>query len=825
MLRVLPNPAAPIPRGTPHSGKYIIGVPELKPLLMQMLLLAFLNFFLKNPNLTKKEKMSLEMFIKQARTLLRDKWEFIMRHLNDQVLLDSLHSMVPFPTMFGFDTLESELQKIAEMHYRKMGVPLNSIFECDTIVDAVNHLFVCNEVFMDIFVNHVWVSFRTDLKVANQMARKLENLSNLPPQVVHTYAAIVARTAVTFSEIPSPVAQALVQGSQPSAPHPVSEPVLIVSVLPDPPPRNDATDLILPVVESVLQSCVTNAATLAVESFAAGNRSNVMENTGDELDAQVLATEVTRAANAEALEATAKMFAALKVVGLVTAAAYAGESVQSDDQSSAEFVPGNLEAAELFLKIAGESDHKSHANGAGGPLSVISERTQDGADNSGTPSPLPDGERRAPFTTSDQSPLHGVEDGSSRDHPPFSAADLCRSAAGPKSSLSDLESIPPSGQSVTHQTHKLANLIASQPFLSLSFTPAHPKLIIPSSEGTGIGVSPQAQSSDKSSGNVTYSHPLPNLLASLDPLLPTQSSSSRGHNIGVGGAHSSDIQSNSALFHVDVRGNPHADQLSFLPQGNVEDPPVQVLASSGNPPRNSSRTDHPETPLSFKLGSSCFPDGKTRSSFQRQQAQQSHGLRSNYFRSGKNRVHPSHGDTGNTRPPVAHSSDNSSESAATNPPLSHIVVLPAGRIGIGGSGSSQVRTDPSASPPPPNLFGTNGKPVRPLPPIPVLPSSVGTEIGGIPRAHSPDDPSEIVPPSAPSSSSELGSAAAAALSPQSCPSGHEKGGIERNEEMLDFDDWYPIAHQLKRCGVPNSQVQLFSHLALEFKGTQGIEVA
>jgi hypothetical protein len=109
--------------------------------------------------------------------------------------------------------------------------------------------------------------------------------------------------------------------------------------------------------------------------------------------------------------------------------------------------------------------------------------------------------------------------------------------------------------------------------------------------------------------------------------------------------------------------------------------------------------------------------------------------------------------------------------------------------------------------------------------LPYSISPLGGNIGGNPEAHSPGGSPEFVPSPAPSSSSELGSAAAAALSPQFFPSVHDIGGIERSEEMLDFDDWYSIACQLTRSGVPRSQVPLFKHLALEFKGTQGIVVA
>jgi hypothetical protein len=688
---------------------------------MQMLLLAFLKNFQANPKLTIIEKRSLEMFINQARTLLCDKWKFIIQHLKDQVLLDSLCSMVPFPTMLGFNTLVKALQDIAEKHYRKMGVPLNKILGCDTIVDAVTVDFHNNDVFMDIFVTHVWVFFRTDLKVANQMARMTEKLSSLPAETISSYAAIVARTAVTFSEIPSPVAQALVPDSQPSDPLLVSEPVSIVRVLPDPPPRDDATDLILAGVKSVLDACVTDAVTKAANSFAVGNHSTVMAITGADLDAQVLVTSVTSVANAQALEAVTTASAALEVAEAVKAAADAGEQIFLENSSV-----GDTDSSASLLPDPRESDRQTHENGAGGPLSVAPE--EDGANQSGTSSSLPNGEGRAHFTTSAQSPPKGVEDGAPGAHP-LSSTDLERSTDVPKSPLSNLGSNFSSGPSGTSQTHELAVLLANLPILSLSSSnPAHAKLTISYLELTNKGVSTP-----------------PNLLAMLDqpPPLPTQSSSSRGHNIGVGDAHSSDIQSKNALSNVGVSGNPHANLPSFPPKGDVGGPPqVQELAQSGDPPGNSDYADHPETPSTFNPWSSCIPGGKTRSSTQCQTPPSRGGWR-NFFRRDKssNRVNPSQGETGDTPPQVTHSSDKiSSEFAATT------TLLPSSISPLGGN------------------------------------------IGGSPGVHSSGDPPEIVPSPAPSSSYELGSAATPALSLPCCPSGHDIGGIERTWVRSEFDE-------------------------------------
>jgi hypothetical protein len=719
MLSVLSKPAAR--ESTHHSEK--IGVRHVYPFLTQMLLLAFLKNFQANRNLTKNEKKSLEIFIEQAKALLKNKWKFIMQHLNDQVLLDSFHSMVHYSTKLSFDTLVESLQKIAETHYRKMGVELSSVFECDTIVDAVKLHFENNEVFMDIFDKHVWVFFRTDLKVANQMARQVERLSNLPPKMVSTYAAIVARTAVKVTAELPPVFPTLVSGALRSAPPLLDKSDEIVRVLPDPPRRNDASDLILAGVKEDLNIRTENAIAKSAEAFDAGNRSTVMAITDADFDAQVLATEITRGANQQASAAAATAFAALEVKEAVAAAADAGEPLFNDDapassatQLSADAIPSDADSPNPPLSVEPQFDHQNHANGAGGHLSVIPEENDD-ADQSGT-SPLPDGERRAPFTTSAQSPPKGVEDRAL--------------GAQTKSSLSNLGSTPSSDPSGTTLIHGLPDLLAS---LAISSKPSFTlptKPIVPSPELT---------------------------------------------DTGVGGAHSSDIQSKNALSTVGVSRNTHADQPSFPPKSDVGGPPVQVLAKSGKPPGSFGGADHLETPSSLKLWSSCIPGGKTSSASQPGNSSSSW---SKIFRRRKsNSVNPDPGQTNDTRPPVAHSSGkNLSGSAAANP-----LMLPSSSSPLGGN------------------------------------------IGVSPGAHSPSDPHGFVPLPAPSSSSELGSAAAPALSPQMCPSGHEKGGIERSEEMLDFDDWYFIALQLMRCGVTRSQVQLFSHLAPKFKVTQGLVVA
>ncbi len=742
-------------RGNPDS-EFRIRVDHVYSLLMQMFLLAFLKNFEKNPNLKETEKSSLKMFIEQAKALLKDKWKFIMKHLNDQVLQDSFHSMVPFPTMLGFDTLMAALQKIAETHYRKMGVPLNSILMSDTIVDAVKLYFVRNEVFMDIFVTHVWVFFRTDLKVANQMTRQFERLSNLPPKVVSTYAAIVARTAVTFTAELQPVEQTFVSDAPQSAPPLVDESVEIVRVLPDPPPRNDGTDLILAVVNDALNSCVKNAVAKAAEAFDAGNRSTVMAISGADLDAQVLATEVTSRVNEQALKAAKTAFAALEVIEAVTAAADAGKSlfkenapdlgslsdsvehtqapspvsvvnipVESDTNSPAssatqlpaDAIPGDAESAALFAAISSSNQPLSgqhqfapqfHANGAGGPLSVIPEEDEDCADQSGN-SPLPDGERRAPFTTAAQSPPKGVEDrATGAQHPLFSSIDLERSVDVPKSFRSNSGITLSSGPSGTPPTHELSSMLlaASMPSSPQSaFTPA----AVTSADGSTL-----AQLSSK---------PLKNA-----PKPPFKTDVVRW-KMNSGGSHSSGIPignpPGNAKSIVGVRWNPHTNQPSFSPQGNGE-PPVQVLAKSGNPPSgDSDGADHLETPSSSKLWRSCIPGRKTSSASQPGNSSSSWRK---IFHRRSNRVNPVPGQTNDARPQVAHSpGKNPSESAAA-PALSPQLCPSGHEKGVS------------------NLV-----------------------------AHSPDKISS-------------GNAATPALSPQMCPSGHEKGGIEPNVVSPQFMD-------------------------------------
>ena len=570
MPSVLLKPA-PVTSDTPHSVDDRIGVRHLYPLLMQMLLTSFLNNFQNNPQITKIERKSLAIFIEQAFCLLKKKSNYILENLHDQVLIDSMFSLVQAHEL-SFETLKKAIQKIADERYQKMGVKLEVILECETIVDTVNVYFLNNDVFMEIFHTHVWnVFFRRDLQIANRMARNLELLQTPSHTMTRSPAAIVAQNAVTFP-----------QGALPFVPaalthHLADTPVQIVH---EPPvslqvqPENDSTLLVSAFVNKCLGEAIAN---VIVKSA---------EETNDE-----------SAAFTDA-------FADLEVAGLVNAAAAAGESVFQDspnlnplarsvdpeiqpsspvtvpifgelsvnpnDHFSLSFedvAPGNAEAAAKNAAIKSPiptlpGQHQFapqfHANGSG-PLSVIPERTEDGADReSGKSSPLPDGKRRAPFTAFALSPQQCVEDGAPGAHPPFSVADPSGSAADPKFSSSNLGSTPSSGQSGTTLTHDLSELLATLAISSKS------------------SFAPLAQSSSNPSGNVCQTPPqVPNFVKQSEEPPPFPLNFLRNHAEKSGkGAHSSDISSKSALSTVGVRGNPHADQPSSQLKGKVGGPPV-----------------------------------------------------------------------------------------------------------------------------------------------------------------------------------------------------------------------------------------------------------
>jgi hypothetical protein len=132
-----------------------------------------------------------------------------------------------------------------------------------------------------------------------------------------------------------------------------------------------------------------------------------------------------------------------------------------------------------------------------------------------------------------------------------------------------------------------ATLFASSKTLSFEDVPA-----LPLPDGERRALSPLHSVEDRVPG----AHPpLPRKFSPL------------GGDIGVVGAQSSGNPSGNpskvALSHVGVGGNPRTNQPSFPPQGDIEGHPVQVLASSGNPPGNSGGVDRPKSHSCSKLAS------------------------------------------------------------------------------------------------------------------------------------------------------------------------------------------------------------------------------
>jgi hypothetical protein len=741
MLRVLPNSA--VLRDTRHSEK--IGVRHVYPFLMQMLLASLFNHFEKSKKLSNKiteiERKSLVMFIEQAFGILKQNGKFILEHLDDEVIRDSLFSLVQAREL-TFETLTNAIQKIAIERYQKMGVKLEFILECETIVNAVSHLFMNNEVFMEMFHTHVWnVFFRGDLQSANRRARNFELLQKPCHTMTRSSAAIVAQNAVTFPLGTPPFVPAKTTRLLNAPVHSVHEQSVPAQVLESLPvqPVNDTNVLVSAVFNKLFEEAFDNFIAKSAEAIGAENQAALSRILGEESDANVLRDEVARQAIIAESDAFMSTSESLEVAVLVNEVAEADESlfqethnlnslarsVDPDDiqlSSPVEIInvpvsptdyfppasskipslknvtPGDANSAALFAAIHSpiqllpgqpQFDPQNHANEVGGPLSVIPEEEEDGADQSGKSSPLPpNGEGRAHFTTSAQSPPKGVEDRAL--------------GAQPKSSLINLGSTPSSDPSGTTLIHGLPDLLASLAIPSKSSLTLPTKPIVPSPELT---------------------------------------------DTGVGGAHSSDIQSKNVLSIVGVRWNPHADQPSFSPQGNGG-PPVQVLAKSGKPPGSFGGADHLETPSSSKLWSSCIPGGKTSSASQPGNSSSSW---SKIFRRRKsNSVNPDPGQTNDTRPPVAHSSDkNPSESAAT-PALT-----------------------PQLCP-------------------------LGHEKGGSnPVAHSSDNQSE--------------SAATPALTPQLCPLGHEKGGTERNGAGSQFEELAFLMLMMKYTTSQPSLPPLLTH--------------
>jgi hypothetical protein len=404
-------------------------------------------------------------------------------------------------------------------------------------------------------------------------------------------------------------------------------------------PENDATVSLLPVVKSVLADCVANVIIKSAGAIDARNKAVLSHILCEDSDVNALRYEVASQATKDESAAITDASTALEVKKLVEAAADAGESLFQDPApdlgslsdsvehtqvpspvsivdipvSPTDYFPpasseipslknvthgGDADSAALFeaamnfpitsLSVHHQLDRQNHANGAGGPFSVI-QKEEDGAGQSGT-SPLPlNGKRQAPFTTLSLSSLHSVEIGALR--------------AEPESSSSNLGSNPSSGPSGTTQTHELQEFLKS---LAISSNPSFKPAADTSCDGSNLA---------QSSGN-PLEHVLepPNLQASLEepPPLPSRSS----HLGGKIGERGMQLSSNPirnlpgiVLSNVDVSRNPRANLPSFPPRGDVGGSQVQVLASSKNPTGNSGGADHPKSPSSSKLGSDSSKDG------------------------------------------------------------------------------------------------------------------------------------------------------------------------------------------------------------------------
>jgi hypothetical protein len=505
------------------------------------------------------------------------------------------------------------------------------------------------------------------------------------------------------------------------------------------PPRNDVNDRIPACVKEVINSCVKDAVANAIKAAAdAGDSVQLSDRSSPEFvpadddDAKQLFLVI---ANNSLLQSHANCSSGTSatdspgIQSLVNSLARSVEPViqhsspgtvdiinvpvtpidyfppaSSKIRSLKPPIPGDAaDSVHLFeamkspippLSVELQFDPQNHANGAGGLFPVIP-KEEDGADQSGksSPSQLVKDEHLLPLSLSLRRNALNTE-----------PSELNTSLHG-----AILQASPPSGLRRSTHTHELADSLASLPILSLSSsTTAHPKPIIPFLELTSKGVSPLAQSSGKSSGNVSDLPP-PNLIKSSRkaPPPPHKTDVVRW-KMNSGGSHSSGIPignpPGNAQSIVGVKGNPRADQPSFPSKDDVGRPTVQVLARSGNspgnPPGNSGSADHPKTPSSSKLRSDSSKVGtnppasllKVPKSFGKSRFVQ-------MLKSKSSSQKERNGIDGSN--PVAHSSDNPSGSASTIPPLSQTVFLPAGRTGIGGSQGAQFQADRLVNAPPP----------------------------------------------------------------------------------------------------------------------------
>jgi hypothetical protein len=746
-------PVSKIPaalRGTYRSGDNSVGVRHVRAFLMQVLLLGFLKNFLRTANLTKNGQNALKMFINQATTLLREKWRFIVQQqLKDQVLWDSFHSMVPLQTMLDFDTLVEALQTIAENYYREMGVPVVTILQCDTIVDAVTVHFRNNKVFMCIFENHVWVFFRTDLKVANQMDRKLEILSNLPPQVVHSYAGIVARTAVTFSPESQPfvpVHLTRLLDAPVQSVHESSVPAQVLESLPESHPLmrrlddtsvqvvreqpvslpvptvNDINVLVSAVVNDLFEEAFDKFIVKSAEAIDAENKAALSHILGEESDANALRKEVARQAFLAESDAFKDAFAALEVEELVNEVAEAKKSLFQNHAPDLRSLGKSVESRPFHptvsvVDIPVESGTNSPASSA----TQLSADAIPGDAKSAAPfvaihsriPPLPGQHLTVPFfcANGESGPLSVVQekDGADQSGNPLPDGEIqahfTTFAQSPLQGVKDgaLGAQQPLFSSIDlSRSVDVPKSFRSNSGITLSSGPSGTP---PTHElssmllAASMPSSPQSAftPADGSTLAQSSSKPLKNALT------PPFKTDVVRQKMNSGGSHSSGIPignpPGNAQSIVDGSRNPPANLPSSQPNGKVGGHPVQVLARSVDPSGYSGSADHPKTPSSSKLGSNSSKVGtnppasllKVPKSFGKSRFVQ-------MLKSKSSSQKERNGIDGSN--PVAHSSDNPG-SASTIPPLSQTVFLPAGRTGIGGSQGAQFQADRLVNAPPP----------------------------------------------------------------------------------------------------------------------------
>jgi hypothetical protein len=810
-------------RGTPHS-ELRIGAGHLYCLLMRLYLASLMKYFEENKDLSNKisveERSSLFIFLEEAFRFLKKDGVFIIENLKDQVLGDSLRSLVQVREL-TFEALTFAIQQIANKYYKKMGVYVADIIKSQTISNALETLFLDNHDFMVNFHMNVWnVFFQTDLQSANRRALKLNFLENnwrTPAQIFAQNAVFNPQRAPDVPAAPlSRLQDTPVQTDHTQVKQNVPEikkaetPMENVHVLPDSskidagdsvqlsdrsspefvPSGEDAEQLFLKISETSLpqshangssgtsatnspgiQSLMKSNADLSrisdlgrdIQSLPSGLMGNVDEATSNLRDLlgkinNLRSNDAASMFTSESLEvavpvndaAKADKSLSLETHNLNSLVRSVETNIQPSSPVDIIYVPGSptdyfppasskipsskppipgnaADSAHLFEAINSpiphlpgqpQFDHQNHANGAGGLFPVIpEEEEEDGVDQSGksSPSQLVKDELLLPLSLSLRRKALKTE-----------PSELNTSLHG-----AILQASPPSGPSGTPQTHELAVLLANQPILSLSSsTTAHAKLPSSFRELPSKDVSPLAQSSGNPSGILPHFSPS-NLQANSRraPPLPPKTQSIIARMKG-GGAQSSvnltGILPKIVHSNVGVRRNPYADELSSELKGKVGGSPVQELAQSVDPLGYSGGADNPKTQSSSKLGSNSSVVVTTPSASLIKVPVNSG--RSKLFRLLQSR------------------SSSSSE--------------------MEGIGSSSQEKHLS------NNESENDDP----PPLPSSISPLGGEKGGSPPAHSLGDLPRFVHSPAPSSRYNLGSAATAALTPQSGPSGHDIDG-------------------------------------------------